>query len=313
MRKLLDLMKNPRGVFLIVAWILGLGGAAASVAVVALEAEGGWVYLVYALAAIFLAYAIYALVKFVPRATSALSAFGKKHPLLGKWLGSYERRTLLFSGLSFVINVGHVVLNLVIAVLTSSLWYGALAAYYFALSVLRYVVLGGTRGALKKSSDERTRTTAKLRIYRNCGIALLVLVGLFMLAVAQFVVTSGGRLEDFALPNLRTYTMITLISSAAFTFYKVSFAIYNVVKVHKMTDPTLWSLRNINLTAALVSLVALQTTMTLFLEQPLSQDMRIMNAVTASAVCLFVAGLGIVMIVRADKKKKALAAEAEHE
>lgn len=134
-----------------------------------------------------------------------------------------------------------------------------------------------------------------------------------MLAVVQFVVTSGGRLEDFALPNLRTYTMITLISSAAFTFYKVSFAIYNVVKVHKMTDPTLWSLRNINLTAALVSLVALQTTMTLFLEQPLSQDMRIMNAVTASAVCLFVAGLGIVMIVRADKKKKALAAEAEHE
>lgn len=53
--------------------------------------------------------------------------------------------------------------------------------------------------------------------------------------------------------------------------------------------------------------------MTLFLEQPLSQDMRIMNAVTASAVCLFVAGLGIVMIVRADKKKKALAAEADYE
>ena len=46
MRKLLDLMKNPRGVFLIVAWILGLGGAAASVAVVALVAEGGWVYVV---------------------------------------------------------------------------------------------------------------------------------------------------------------------------------------------------------------------------------------------------------------------------
>lgn len=62
MKELLERFKQPRGAWLIVAWLLGLGGAACSIAVVALEAEGWWVYLVYTLAALFLAYAIYALV-----------------------------------------------------------------------------------------------------------------------------------------------------------------------------------------------------------------------------------------------------------
>ena len=123
-----------------------------------------------------------------------------------------------------------------------------------------------------------------------------------MLAMVQFLLSSGGRLEEIAMQNLHTYTMITMIASAAYTFYKVAFAIYNVVKVHKMDDPELWALRNINLTAALVSLIALQTTMTLFLEQTLSSAMRILNGIAGTAVGLFVAGLAVVMIVRANGK-----------
>lgn len=238
----------------------------------------------------------------MPRASGSIAALGKKYPALGKWLGTYEHRTLLFSACSFVVNVGYVVLNLVIAVLTASLWYGALAAYYFALGALRYDVLGGTRVAKKRIKDERSLTAEKLRIYRNCGIALLILEGLFMLAMVQFLLSSGGRLEEIAMQNLHTYTMITMIASAAYTFYKVAFAIYNVVKVHKMDDPELWALRNINLTAALVSLIALQTTMTLFLEQTLSSAMRILNGIAGTAVGLFVAGLAVVMIVRANGK-----------
>lgn len=155
MKRLLDLLKNPRGAWLIVAWLLGIGAAAASIAVVVLEAEGGWVYAVYLAAAVLLAYAIYALVRFVPRATAAVSSFVKKYPLLGKWMGTYEARTLLFAACSFVINVGYVVLNIVMAALMSSIWYAALAAYYFALGALRYAVLFGTRKAKKNAQTER--------------------------------------------------------------------------------------------------------------------------------------------------------------
>lgn len=108
---------------------------------------------------------------------------------------------------------------------------------------------------------------------------------------------------------MRTYTMITMISSAAFTFYKMTLSIVNLVKVHKMTDPELWALRNINLAAALVSLLALQTTMTLFLSQPLTREMSVFNGIVGLVVVLIVAGLGIVMIIRANKKKKLLAAQ----
>ena len=91
MKRLLDLLKNPRGAWLIVAWLLGIGTAAASIAVVVLGAEGGWVYAVYLAAAVLLAYAIYALVRFVPRATAAVSSFVKKYPLLGKWMALTRR------------------------------------------------------------------------------------------------------------------------------------------------------------------------------------------------------------------------------
>ena len=308
MKRLLDLLKNPRGAWLIVAWLLGIGAAAASIAVVVLEAEGGWVYAVY-LAAVLLAYAIYALVRFVPRATAAVSSFVKKYPLLGKWMGTYEARTLLFAACSFVINVGYVVLNIVMAALMSSIWYAALAAYYFALGALRYAVLFGTRKAKKNAQTERGLAAEKLRIYRNCGIALLIIEGVFMFAVAQFVLSGGGSIAELAAQNMRTYTMITMISSAAFTFYKMTLSIVNLVKVHKMTDPELWALRNINLAAALVSLLALQTTMTLFLSQPLTREMSVFNGIVGLVVVLIVAGLGIVMIIRANKKKKLLAAQ----
>lgn len=309
MKRLLDLLKNPRGAWLIVAWLLGIGAAAASIAVVVLEAEGGWVYAVYLAAAVLLAYAIYALVRFVPRATAAVSSFVKKYPLLGKWMGTYEARTLLFAACSFVINVGYVVLNIVMAALMSSIWYAALAAYYFALGALRYAVLFGTRKAKKNAQTERGLAAEKLRIYRNCGIALLIIEGVFMFAVAQFVLSGGGSIAELAAQNMRTYTMITMISSAAFTFYKMTLSIVNLVKVHKMTDPELWALRNINLAAALVSLLALQTTMTLFLSQPLTREMSVFNGIVGLVVVLIVAGLGIVMIIRANKKKKLLAAQ----
>lgn len=309
MKRLLDLLKNPRGAWLIVAWLLGIGAAAASIAVVVLGAEGGWVYAVYLAAAVLLAYAIYALVRFVPRATAAVSSFVKKYPLLGKWMGTYEARTLLFAACSFVINVGYVVLNIVMAALMSSIWYAALAAYYFALGALRYAVLFGTRKAKKNAQTERGLAAEKLRIYRNCRIALLIIEGVFMFAVAQFVLSGGGSIAELAAQNMRTYTMITMISSAAFTFYKMTLSIVNLVKVHKMTDPELWALRNINLAAALVSLLALQTTMTLFLSQPLTREMSVFNGIVGLVVVLIVAGLGIVMIVRANKKKKLLAAQ----
>ena len=309
MKRLLDLLKNPRGAWLIVAWLLGIGAAAASIAVVVLGAEGGWVYAVYLAAAVLLAYAIYALVRFVPRATAAVSSFVKKYPLLGKWMGTYEARTLLFAACSFVINVGYVVLNIVMAALMSSIWYAALAAYYFALGALRYAVLFGTRKAKKNAQTERGLAAEKLRIYRNCGIALLIIEGVFMFAVAQFVLSGGGSIAELAAQNMRTYMMITMISSAAFTFYKMTLSIVNLVKVHKMTDPELWALRNINLAAALVSLLALQTTMTLFLSQPLTREMSVFNGIVGLVVVLIVAGLGIVMIIRANKKKKLLAAQ----
>lgn len=317
MKKLLAFVKNPHGGWLIVIWILGIAGCAASITLVSLSISEVWAYAVYALSALFFGYAVYALVRFLPRAKSVAVPYVKKcvrkYPVLGTLFGDYKNRTLLFSTLSFVMNVGYVALNIVMAVMVSFAWYGALAAYYFVLGALRYNVLGGVRRAKKRAQDERALVQKKLKIYKNCGIALLISEGLLAFGITNFFMTSGIAPEEIALHSFRAYTLITMIASAAYTFYKVCFAVYNFIKVKKMADPEIWALRNINLAAALVSLLALQVAMTSFFEPTLSTAMQVFHSLTVVAVGVMVTGMGISMIVNGNKKIAKLRAQTGSE
>lgn len=92
---------------------------------------------------------------------------------------------------------------------------------------------------------------------------------------------------------------------AIYAFYTTILSIINVVKYRRYNSPVLSAVKAVNLTAALVSMLSLETAM---LSQFGSADgpifRRAMTAVTGFCVCVFVLGMAIFMIVRSSKKLK---------
>lgn len=219
----------------------------------------------------------------------------KSHPFANSLLTSYGFRTVAFSVLSFVINIGFAVFNAVLGVITLSYWYAIFACYYIFLSVLRGVILVGSYQAKKRAAgDETVYAVYKLKLYRMCGIFLLILE-LALAAAVSLMILSTRPTE---------YSEIMAITSAAYTFYKIIFAIVNVFKVRRMQDPMLQCFRNINLTDAAVSLLTLQVTLVAVFSDERTEMMNILNAVTGFIVCALTVVMGILMIVRSTIRLK---------
>lgn len=104
------------------------------------------------------------------------------------------------------------------------------------------------------------------------------------------------------------YTKSTAIVYAAYSFYKIALAIRNIFKAKKNKDRQIQGFRNISLVDAAISLLSLQTTMIATFSEN-GGGMYTMNAIVGALVCLFTAGVGVVMIVQARQKIK----ESGHE
>lgn len=94
-------------------------------------------------------------------------------------------------------------------------------------------------------------TAAVCRNYSLLGIMLLLL-NLALSGVVLLTIVKG---------TAKTHSEIMVISIAAYTFYKITMAVINMVKVRKMQSPSLITIRNIGVADALVSMLTLQTTM----------------------------------------------------
>ncbi len=115
---------------------------------------------------------------------------------------------------------------------------------------------------------------------------------------------SGVVLLTIEKGRAKAYSEIMAISIAAYTFYKTTMAVINMVKVRKMQSPILITIRNIGVADALVSILTLQTTMLASFQNTSNLDVNRMNALTGMAVCILIALLGISMIYYASKRKE---------
>ena len=93
------------------------------------------------------------------------------------------------------------------------------------------------------------------------------------------------------------YAGLMIYASAAYAFYKIIMALYNLVKARKQSDFKIRAVRNINFAYAAVSVLALQTAM--FQAFSPEADVSLYNAVTGGAVCLLIVALGAFMFVQA--------------
>ena len=131
MKRLPEFLKAPPLWFAAVVWAGALGAVAGSLVIVVHEITQAWAYAVYVLAAALLGYGVYLAVKLAPRMKAGIVERAGRHVFTNNMLSDYGFRTITFSVLSFAINAGYAIVHLVLAIVWRSVWYGALAGYYF--------------------------------------------------------------------------------------------------------------------------------------------------------------------------------------
>ncbi len=230
-------------------------------------------------------------------AIGGVRKFAEQHPLMKKFRSTavgekYMTDARFRAGVSlyqgFFVNLLYIVMKLVSGVAYRSAWFVALAVYYILLAVMRFLLV--------RRLNARD-AAAELRRYRLCGIMLLFMNQ----ALAGIVVFMVRQNRGFDYPGPLIYAM------AAYSFYAVTVAIVNIVKTQKHKSPVLSAAKAINLVAAMVSILSLETAMLARFgggDDPMFR--RVMTGATGGAVCTVVIGMAIYMIWRANRNLKKL-------
>ena len=220
--------------------------------------------------------------------------WSKKYEFTDNLVRNYGMRTIVFAIGSFAISVAYGAYNFTLSALESSICYGVLAGYYILLAFMRGGVVFYHRKRRKREKNGKFlgEEAKQIKKYRDCGALLIVMTFALSLAVLQMV--KDGKTF--------THTGLMIYASATYTFYKITMSIINIVKARKQNDMTVQAIRNINLADAIVSILALQTSMiNSFGDGERMEFASSMNAVTGAIVCALVLALGIYMVVKSKR------------
>ena len=180
-------------------------------------------------------------------------------------------KTLKFAFWILAFNIAFSAYYLVFGIADRSWWLLALGIYYFTLSAVRFV-------ALKcKGSDRFVR-----------GFTGWMLMAL-SLPLAATVILSVVRDRGHKIHT------IVMIAIAAYAFTRITLATVNLIRSRRSTSDRVVTLRRISFADAFVSIFALQRSMLVSFEGMTEAQIRIMNAVIGSLVCVtvFLFGLGL--------------------
>ena len=166
--------------------------------------------------------------------------------------------------ISLIFNILYCVYHIVFGAVTASWWFLTIGIYYAALSIVRFVVL-------RHKGNNRF-------LVRFTGAMLIVLsVSLVGTVILAFVKDRGT-----------VFPLIAMLAIATYTFTKITLATIKWIKARRSTSAKRLTLRNISFANAFVSIYSLQRSMLVSFEGMTKTEIRIMNLVTGSAVCIIV-------------------------
>ena len=189
---------------------------------------------------------------------------------------------------SLFINLLYAALKLGTGIALRSVWFTALGVYYLLLALMRYL--------LQRRIDWRAEVRDipwELKRCRTCGVVLLLMTQALAGIVVLMVLQRGG----YHYPGLLIYGM------ALYTFYAVTIACIHVARFRRKGSPVLYAAKALNLVAALVSLLALETAMITEFGGDEAYR-RMMVGITGAAVCAATFAVAVVMIARATRGLK---------
>lgn len=288
-----ELLKRPRGWFLTLTYFLTLCFIALAIilAVTGSRNKGLEIvsYLVYALSATLLSYSVYTIVIYGSSFKQKFIKTLKKNRFIA---------TLIFSFCSFATSVAFAIINLVGAIIYGTVWYASISAYYFVLILFRGGILLANKKFKKKFAETpELYEKSKWQIYLFGGTFLSLMEIAMAVAVTQMMLSKKPMQDN----------EIMAICTAAYTFYKITMAIYNLIKARKFNNPVVQALRNINFADACMSMVSLTVLLlSTFSEEENGRSLLFLKASVGFASCLVTLALACLMIIHACKRLKKL-------
>ena len=273
-------------------WLLVLL-ALASGTLLALVFLKGWeetplAYGVYVLAFYTLSVVVVYCVTVLPGKYRQIKAGIYGSPLGHRYMTDRAFRTKVSLHLSLFINLLYVGLNLWSWHSVGSWWFVVLAVYYGIMAVMRFLLVGFLR---KNAIGESI--AAEWKRARACACILLLVNLSLSGAVLMILYQSKG----YDYPGVLIYVM------ALYTFYSTVHAIVDIVKYRKLGSPVMSTAKVVSLSAALVSMLNLETAMFAQFGKDMSAaDKRIFIILTGAGVSITVVTLSVLLIVKATKE-----------
>lgn len=234
----------------------------------------------------------------IPNIIKFFKEFKKENKYAQKWINDTRLRIKVSLYGSFVWNAVYGIFQLWLGFYHHTFWFFSFGIYYLCLAVMRFFLVRHTR---KYAPGEKMMT--ELKKYRACGWIFLFMN--LALALILFFMIYWNR--SF------THHMITAIAMAAYTFSAFTLAIVNVIRYKKYNSPVFSASKAISFTAALVSMLTLESTMlTTFSDETMTVfGQKMMLGATGGAILTLIIATAIYMIVAGTKKINNLRAEVE--
>lgn len=290
----MDWKKLGKALLFPYVWIIGILTVVSTIGLIYVFVGGrentAIAYVVYVLSFYSLTVVCAYLTKVFPKQYKSMREKIESNPVGYKLVTEESFRTHISLYISLLASMLYVAVNVFFYVVNRSMWFIILAVYYTILVIVRVILVRYTReygmgqnylGELKKNIQ--------------CS-AILLTVNL---------VLSGAVLMILYQDKGFTYNGILIYVMALYTFYTTIHAIVTLVKYRKLKSPVMTTVRAIQLSAALVSMLALETAMFSQFGQDMSpENQRLMIILTGAGVSITVVVMSLYMIIKSSKAIK---------
>ena len=210
------------------------------------------------------------------------------HPLGNRYMTDRVFRTQISLYLSLTISLLYVGINLLSWTFSHSWWFVVLAIYYVIMAIMRFLLVRYVRirkiGTSILDEWKRSRLCAYILLLVNLSLSGAVLMILYQ-----------NRGYDY--PGILIYVM------AMYTFYSTTHAIVDMVKYRALGSPVMSTAKIVSLSAALVSMLNLETAMFAQFGADMAQkDQNLMIILTGAGISITVVTLSVILIVKATKE-----------